>query len=65
MKLEIRQELPEMNIFALTVGETPPRQVYIDGKRCPPSIERLILAGMDALTGGYVAEIHGVMGESK
>jgi hypothetical protein len=51
MKLEIR--VPTQNIEVL--GQFDPgnfwftREVYIDGNRCPYTLERIILAGLDTL----------------
>lgn len=47
MKLEIRCEIHPINPMELEVQGAPPRAVYIDGKRCPPTLERIILAGLD------------------
>ncbi len=58
MKLSIQLKIPPMQEgpYAQPLDW---REVYIDGVRCPPSLEEIILAGVDALAGKEIERMFG------
>lgn len=63
MKLEVVSVIPKIEILGLLepVTESLQREVYLDGKRAPPTLERLILLGLDVETEQYCRDVEDVI----
>lgn len=62
MKLTLAYKTEPVDFFSLEPQElfTLP-QVYIDDKRCPPTLEAIILRGLNSLTNEYLDKVELMM----
>lgn len=59
MKLTVESEIQSIDVLGKPdiVEFNPVRQVSIDGKRLPPGLNSIVLAGLDQLAGEYLDQV--------
>ena len=61
MKLTVSMQQDKVEILGKydpqEIALHPVRQVFIDGKRCPPGLELIILQGLDSLANEYADNV--------
>jgi hypothetical protein len=59
MNLEIKVPINRIDIFGFEAVPLNPenREVYLDGKRAPKTLEEIILLGIDAMAARYLDSV--------